>query len=573
MIRAQTESSADVIRWIENEAAGLWPAMLGSLSFRRSRCGHANCPACLSGEQHPSHVLYGRHNGRRFAVYVPEDLVGEVRRAVDNGRALQDLLVQAGPRYVKALKRARASAVKRKKSLAVARATARQISFADVELMRQGVRLEPLLEAISKFLDSEHEMIERVRREVVRSLVVMRVKNWDYRELRERIADGVTLRQFTDFYCDPVPKHDAFNRGFNRLTPQTLKAVNDVVVRAAVGLGLEDGAKLRVDTTVVETDIHHPTDNILLWDVVRVVTRLIGRLAKALNMRRIDGFCDRRRSARRRMYEIQRMTTRQRQERQTTIYRALIGIAEEVVASAKTALEKTATMRGKDLLAAMAIDAIRDEIAHYCGLGERVIDQARRRVLEGEQVPNAEKTYSIFEPHTDLIKRGKVRTPVEFGHKVFLAESAKGLITQYEVLKGNPTDEVHVAPSLRRHRRAFRRAPELYGADRGFFSEQNVAACVQGAVKTVCIPQRGGSKTLQRQAYERSAAFKQGQRFRAGIEGRISVLMRGRGMKRCRAEGAERFALFVGAAVLANNLMIVAALLIKQSSRRRKAVR
>ena len=118
-----------------------------------------------------------------------------------------------------------------------------------------------------------------------------------------------------------------------------------------------------------------------------------------------------------------------------------------------------------------------------------------------------------------------------------------------------------------------RRAPELYGADRGFFSEHNVATCVQGAVKTVCIPQRGGSKTPQRQAYERSAAFKQGQRFRAGIEGRISVLMRGRGMKRCRAEGAERFALFVAAAVLANNLMILAALLTKRSSRRSKAAR
>src|SRR5215470_8245146 len=119
MIRAKTErteSSADVVRWIESEAADLWPAMLGSLSFRRSRCGHANCAACLSGGQHPNHVLYGRHNGRRFAIYVPEDLVGEVRRAIDNGRALQDLLMQAGPRYVKASKRERASAVKRKKS-------------------------------------------------------------------------------------------------------------------------------------------------------------------------------------------------------------------------------------------------------------------------------------------------------------------------------------------------------------------------------------------------------------------------------------------------------------------------
>jgi transposase, IS5 family len=282
----------------------------------------------------------------------------------------------------------------------------------------------------------------------------------------------------------------------------------------------------------VETDIHHPTDNTLLWDVVRVVTRLIGHLAKALEMRRIKGFRDRRRSARRRMYEIQRMTTRQRQgARQTATYRELIGIAEEEVASARTALDKTSKLHGKSLLAAMKIDALRKEIALYRGLGERVIDQARRRVLDGEQVPNAEKIYSIFEPHTDLIKRGKVRTSVEFGHEVFLAESAKGLITQYEVLGGNPADEVHVAPSLKRHRHAFRRAPELYAGDRGFFSEQNVTACVQGAVKTVCIPQRGGSRTPQRQACERSQPFKQGQRFRAGIEGRISVLMRGRGMK------------------------------------------
>jgi len=116
MIRAKTESAGDVIFWMESEAAALWPAILGSLSFRRSRCGRHNCPACLSGAQHQSHVLYGRHNGRRFAVYVPEDLVPEVRRAVDNGRALQDLLVQAGPRYVKALKRERALARKSRKS-------------------------------------------------------------------------------------------------------------------------------------------------------------------------------------------------------------------------------------------------------------------------------------------------------------------------------------------------------------------------------------------------------------------------------------------------------------------------
>ncbi len=203
-------------------------------------------------------------------------------------------------------------------------------------------------------------------------------------------------------------------------------------------------------------------------------------------------------------------------------------------------------------------------------LGSHVIDQARRRVLDGGQVPYAEKIYSIFEPHTDLIKRGKVRTPIEFGHKVFLAESAQGLITQYEVLKGNPTDEIHVAPSLQRHRQAFGRAPELYGSDRGFFSEQNVASCKHDGVKVVCIPQRGGKRPPEREAYEKSMDFKQGQRFRAGIEGRISVLFRGRGMKRCLAEGRDRFELWVGAAVLANNLMRVAALLTKRSSRKRK---
>jgi IS5 family transposase len=470
----------------------------------------------------------------------------------------------------------------------VSRATAQQISFADWELMRQGVRLEPLLQAISDFLDDHQETVEQVRRDLVRGLkspkrgrrgltpqqvlrsfILKRVKNWDYRELRERIADGMTLRQFTDFHCRRVPKHHAFHRDFNRLTPDTLKAINDLVVQAAVDAGLEDGSKLRVDTTVVETDIHHPTDNTLLWDVVRVITRSVCYLAAALNLRRFKGFCDRTRAARRRMQEIQRMTARQRQERQLGAYRSLIGIAEEVVESANVVLQDTSKAGGKDVSADLAAAHIRKEIAHYCDLGSRVINQARRRVLDGEQVANAEKIYSIFEPHTDLIKRGKVRTPVEFGHKVFLAESAQGLITQYEVLKGNPSDEIHVAPSVKRHRKAFGRAPELYGADRGFFSEQNVKSCERSGVNVVCIPQRGGKKAPEREAHEKSAPFKKGQRFRAGIEGRISVLSRGRGMKRCLAEGIERFELWVAAAVLANNLMVIAALLTKRSRRRR----
>jgi IS5 family transposase len=464
-----------------------------------------------------------------------------------------------------------------------------QISFAEWELLQQGILLEPLLQTISDFLDDHEEMIEAVRRDlqrglknpetgrsgltpqqVLRSLILMRVKNWNYRELRERITDGYTLRQFTDFYCRPVPKHDAFNRAFNRLTPQTLQAVNELVVQAAVDLGLEEGQKLRVDTTVVQTDIHHPTDNTLLWDVVRVVTRLVLCLAAAVH-RGVRGFRNRTRAARRRMQEIQRMTSKERHERQTEKYRELIGVTEEVVNNARKVVEQTRKARGKNLVADLAIAELRQEIDHYCELGDRVIDQARRRVLQGEAVPNAEKIYSIFETHTDLIKRGKVQTPLEFGHKVFLAESAQGLITQYEVLEGNPCDDQQVEPSLERHKETFGHAPELYGSDRGFFSEKNVKSCKRNGVKVVCIPQRGGKKTPVREAYEKSPAFKKGQRFRAGIEGRISVLFRGRGMKRCLAEGHQRFELWVGAAVLANNLMRIAALLTKRSSRKRRA--
>lgn len=464
-----------------------------------------------------------------------------------------------------------------------------QISFADWELLQQGISLDPLLQSICDFLDDHEEMMEAVRhdlerglkspgtgrsgltaQQVLRSLVLMRVKNWTYRELRERITDGYTLRQFANFYCQAVPKHDAFNRAFNRLTPETLQTVNELVVQAAVDVGLEDGQRLRVDTTVVQTDIHHPTDSTLLWDVVRVVTRLVLRLSAAVQQR-IQGFRNRSRAARRRMQEIQRMTPKERHHRQVEKYRELIGIAEEVVDRARKVVKQTRKARGTDSLSDLAINALRKEIDHCCELGDRVIDQARRRVLQGEQVPTAEKIYSIFETHTDLIKRGKVQTPIEFGHKVFLAESAQGLITQYQVLAGNPGDDQQVEPSLERHKETFGRAPELYGSDRGFFSETNVKSCKRNGVKVVCIPQRGGKKTAERETYERSPAFKEGQRFRAGIEGRISVLFRGRGMKRCLAEGHQRFELLVGAAVLANNLMRIAALLGKRTGRKRKA--
>lgn len=464
-----------------------------------------------------------------------------------------------------------------------------QPSFADLEFIHQGIQLDPILQGIAGFLDQHADCVELVGQDLQRglknpatgrhgltapqvlgSLTLMRIKNWDYRELRERIADGYTLRGFTQFYSRPVPKHDAFHRAFNRLTPATLQAVNDLVVQAAVDLGLEEGKKLRVDTTVVETNIHWPTDATLLWDTVRTIARDLQRLHDLLPQGAV-GFTNRTRSARRRMQEIQRLTPKERHDQQVPKYRELIGITQQVVQNAREVLEKTPEAGGQDRVDDLAMNALRKQIEHSCELGDRVIDQARRRVLQGEQVPAAEKIYSIFEEHTNLIKRGKVQKPVEWGHKVFLAESAQGLITQYRVLDGNPADEHQVKPSIEEHQKTFGRAPEVYSADRGFHSPGNQQVCQEADIQVVSIPQRGGRKTPERKAFEKSSAFKQAQRFRAGIEGRISVLFRGRGMKRCLAHGRERFELLVGAAVLANNLIRIAELLKEKQKRQRRA--
>ncbi|MGH8534303.1 MAG: ISNCY family transposase [Gammaproteobacteria bacterium] len=465
----------------------------------------------------------------------------------------------------------------------------RPLTFADFELQSQGLALEATLQTLADFLDEHAELVTLVHDDLVRGLkrprtgrdglsgaqvlrafVLQRVKAWDLRELRERIADGYTLRQFTTFDAHPVPKHDAFHRAFCRLTPATVRALNDAVVQAAVALGLEDGARLRVDTTVVETDVHWPTDSALLWDAVRVLTRLVKRLGEPVPSA-LTGFADHTRRARRRMQEIHRLSTVERPRQQTRKYRDLLGVTAGVVATARAAVATARAAPLRDPLAAAVVTALSAEIEHFCSLAERVISQTRRRILDGEPVPVHEKIFSIFEPHTDLIKRGKVQRPVEFGHKVFLAESGRGLITDYRVLDGNPLDEGHVAPSLVQHDATFGHAPALYAGDRGFYAPANVEAVIAAGVATECVPQRGGRKTPERAAYEKSRTFKRGQRFRAGIEGRISVLLRGRGMRRCPLEGRERFEVFVGAAVLANNLLRIADLLGQRTARRRRA--
>ena len=465
-----------------------------------------------------------------------------------------------------------------------------QWSFADLELRVQGVGLDRTLQALSDFLDQQERLVEMVHQDLVRGLkrpttgregidavrvlrsfLLQRIKAWDLRELQERVADSYSLRLFTTFYSQPVPCFQAFHRAFTRLTPATVRTLNEVVIQAAVELGVEDGRKLRVDTTVVETNIHHPTDSTLLWDSVRVLTRVVQQLGRLLP-ELVRGFPNRCRRARRRMLEISRMDRGQRQRQQRRKYGDLLDLTQEVVNRARPVAEQAQTVALPDPLEMARVRALSQEILHYCQLAEQVLGQTRRRVLEGESVPAEEKILSIFEPHTDLIKRGKVDKPVEFGHKIFLAESAIGLITDYRVLDGNPPDEQQVQPSLEHHQHLFGKAPELYAGDRGFYSADTSQKCEAAQIQTICLPYRGPQKTEERRALEKNPAFKKGQRFRAGIEGRISVLFRARGMKRCPLEGRARFEVFVGAAVLANNLLaIVRRLQQKRGQRRRPA--
>ena len=463
-----------------------------------------------------------------------------------------------------------------------------QKSFADLEFELQGVVLDPIPAEHLGFArrarraggEVHQDLVRGLKRpqtgrdglsaeRVLRAFVLQRVKNCDLRDLRERIADGWTIRQFTQFHSDAVPSHHAFHRAFQRLRPETLRELNEVVVQAAVEMGIEDGKKLRVDSTVVESNIHYPTDGGLLWDSVRVITRLVKRVGEMVpNL--TEGFPNRCRRARRRMQELQRMDRQQRHRQQSRKYRDLLAVTQEVVHKSRKVAQRLERIRILDPKKGTRAKQLQERILHFCQLAEQVMDQSRRRVFEGEKLPAEEKIVSIFEPHTAIIKRGKVSKPVEFGRKVFLAESGQGLITDFRVLTGNPPDETHVADSLRQHQEMFGVVPEVYAADRGFYSEANLELCENAGVRLVSVPYRGGRKTPAQQALEKTKDFREGQRFRAGIEGRISVLFRGRGMKRCLLEGEERFEVFVAAAVLANNLLLIAHHLEKQKARGRR---
>jgi IS5 family transposase len=200
-----------------------------------------------------------------------------------------------------------------------------------------------------------------------------------------------------------------------------------------------------------------------------------------------------------------------------------------------------------------AAQQVRAELAHWQGLVQQVCSQTRRRVLQGQAVPAADKLLSLFEPHTAVIRRGKVPLDAEFGRKLLLDEVDGGLVTRYVLLAGNPGDALELPASLDHHRLQFGHPPHTAAADRAFFTTDNERSARQAGVRCLAIPKPGKCST-QRRAWEQRPAFRRAARFRAGIEGRISLLKRCFGLRRCRYHGQAGMERWVGWGILAHNL-------------------
>lgn len=388
---------------------------------------------------------------------------------------------------------------------------------------------------------------------ILRMLIVKRLYNFSYQHTERFVNDSIVLRQFCRLYLQSAPDDTTLIRWANTIGAQTLAALNDRAVELARSLKVTKGRKLRTDGTVVETNIHYPTDDTLLVDGVRLISRLVGK-AKSFIEESVgqavggEPFRNRTRSAKRLAHKISKMARRRIQKAKAGYREAYERLVEVAKASIKQA-ERVRTL----IEEVPRSQKISEGLFHFAGLLERVVSQARRRVLEGEQVPATEKLVSLFEEHTSIIRRGKARDKTEFGRKVWLSEIEGGIVSGFRILEGNAGDEAQLKPALEDHVRLFGRAPELVAADRNVHSKDNERMAREFGVKKACLP-KAGTKSTERQEYERQGWYKRARRFRAGIEGRISVMARRGYLGRCRDKGEEGFGRWVGWGVLTANL-------------------
>ena len=386
---------------------------------------------------------------------------------------------------------------------------------------------------------------------ILRLLVVQHLYDWSYAQTEHFVGDSLVLRQFCRLGLEPMPHHTTLMRWSNLLQPTTMHRLLDRVTELACSLRVTRGRKLRIDSTVVATAIHYPTDSTLLADGIRVLSRLAQRASAVLTgtPRRIG--LRRMRLAKHLVRRIEataalHVTARERADR-PTLYRRLLTVAQASLVQAER-VHRQLARRTDDVARQLA-----DVVHQMTPLVQQVIAQTEQRVLHGQSVPASAKLVSLFEPHTAIVRRGKAHLAAEFGRKIMLDEVEGGLVTRYRVLAGNPPDAPELPTSLAHHAGCFERSPDVLTADRAFFTLDNDQLARDLRIRSVALPRQGPLTPEARQA-RRRRAFRRAYRWRAGIEGRISVLKRRFGLDRCRYHGEAGMERWVGWGVLAHNL-------------------
>ena len=400
---------------------------------------------------------------------------------------------------------------------------------------------------------------------ILRLVVVQHLYAWSYAQTVERVADSLVLRWFCRLYFQRAPDATTLLRWAATIRPETLQALNDRMVVLAQQARVTQGRKLRLDSTCVQTAIHHPTDSGLLVDSVRVLTRLI-RQARPLvheQLARVrDAFRSRLRTVRRTLQQLHRLRRRpqsaaQKAEQQRAIYHTLLEATQQTVHQAERVRGVLAdldpTGHQKPPASPHLIGRLQRQLDQFLPLVQRVIQQTRSRVLEGHQVPAPQKVLSLFEPQTRVIPRHKGGATVEFRRQVMLSQVEGGMVTRFQMLAAGESDRHQALPALRQHAQLFGHAPRLLAGDRGVHTTGVEEQAQALGVRHVVIPRSGPTTAEQRQR-ERSRAWRRRYRWRAGIEGRISSLRRQYGLARCAYHGEVGLQRWIGWGVLASNL-------------------
>ena len=385
--------------------------------------------------------------------------------------------------------------------------------------------------------------------QVIRALIIKQMNGFSYELLAFHILDSDCYRSFCRIGYDQRVESRTLQRNIKKLRPETLEAINRVLIKEAKVRDVEKGRTVRTDCTVEETNIHEPSDSTLLFDTVRVLARLM-RLGKE------DGFdidtIDHTRVAKKRMLAIQHAKSKADREK---LYRELVKITEETIGDAARAIpvldDPPASI---DLDALVRSFGLVSELERVVPLGRQVVLQTKRRVFWNEKVPATEKIVSIFEPHTDIIIKDRRETL--FGHKLCLTTGRSGMVLDLLVLDGNPADSTLVTEAIKRQKSIFERVPRQASFDGGFASKANRVAAQDLGVKDIMFHKKRGLKISE--MAKSTWVYKRLKRFRAGIEGNISFLKRCFGLDRCTWRGLESFKAYSWASVLSANLLILA---------------